>query len=411
MRFLPRHNGEAAPEDSTGPSNGTDRSLVREVKHRSQAPFSPTFLGISIGLHGLVALLIWLAWPTSERSLERPPTQSRVAPRVVEEIRREVERRQLAELEMKLSELSYLQSEISRIRERREAQWAVRSEALAQIAPEVAAIVAETAAVALTSVTELAATEAANWDRYSTVADAIWAHPRGATDGLPVSAVRSHYEALRIGLAALREQQRILREKLSLDPELADSLVTHQSKLEGQVAELIAHLDTIQAAREGFENRAGHRRGLLERVQSFSGQVNSRESRISQLQAEVSHLTGERDQRLAGYHRAQEALQAIDPSDARGRANAERNLARAENEWQRREKAVTDRQNELARNRRQRDALQATLDTDRAALPERESQMRTFFETLKEARSALASELAMLIEEQNRVILAVKGEQ
>jgi uncharacterized phage infection (PIP) family protein YhgE len=353
--------------------------------------------------HLAIFALIWMLIPVGEKSIS--PSQDRIAipEKLVESVRRDVEKRQLEELKIKLSELQNLQTAISDIRASRMERWEKLSATLEEFAPEAAAMLAVSASEAVTSLRNQLAAEAEAWELYRKAGES----PEGgltANDGSrPAAKLASIYEATRIGLAGLREQQRMLREKLLLGGDGTKNSAEALAELESRVSSAVASIDQLQEARRAHEQAYNHHRTALQRIEGLQ------RSRDSAQQAVQKAVTARADAQKAveeakkNEQEAEQKLAQSNPEDRRAREDANRALQRAKDQSTRRQRDLKPREEALKKSEAQLAARQETLDTAQATLREASNALPGTFQELDTTRKTFLSELHSLLDEQEKI--------
>ncbi len=352
-------------------------------------------------LHLAVFGLIWMLLPEGEKTVGHTPERTAIPEELIESVRRDVEQRQLEELKIKLSELENLQSAISEIRESRLKRWDRMSTALETFAPEAAAVIAVSAREAVTSLRGLLKREA--WEVYRQAA----ASPEGgltAREGVrPAASLGSTYEATRIALAALREQQRLLREKLALGGAGKEALVLSQTELEKRVSAAVASIDTVQQARAAHERAYNQHREALGRI---GGIQRHRDSALEGLQKAQVSLEGTQTalaEALEGEKTADKTLQEADANDRRAVQNATNAVKKAKDLVSRRQRELKQREEGFKKAETQMATREQALEEARNALRDAENALPEALRDLENKRGTFTKELAALLDEQEKL--------
>jgi len=356
-------------------------------------------------LHLAVFGLIWMLLPTAEKAVGPSPERIAIPEELVESVRRDVEQRQLEELKIKLSELQNLQTAISDIRESRLVRWERLSAALEEFAPEAASIIAVSAAEAVNSLREFLAGEGGIWETYRQAA----ASPEGgltAKEGTrPAAMLASIYESARLQLAALREQQRLLREKLALGGANASTQASTQAlaELENRVSAAVESIDSVQAGRSAHERAYNEHRSALGRI---SGIQLNQESALESFQKSKTALT---DTKIAlakaeeDESAAEKAAAAADPSDRRAHQEASKALKKVKDLVSSKERELKQREDSVKKSQTQLASREEALQAAQTALRESERNLPETFQELEKTRKSFLSELTALLNEQEKI--------
>lgn len=366
-----------------GPAPGTKAALV---------------IG-SVILHLAIFGLIWFLLPEGEKTVTSSPERTAIPEELVESVRRDVEQRQLEELKIKLSELQNLQTAISGIRESRVERWERLSSTLEEFAPEAAAIIAVSASEAVTSLREFLARESGAWDLYRKAAE----NPEGgltAREGTrPAASLASIYEGIRLALAALREQQRLLREKLALGETNTEDL----EDLETRVSAAVSSVDTVQEARRAHENAYNTHRTELGRIGSNQRNWDVATANLEKAKTALADTQKALAEAKSTEKAAEQTLANTDPKDKRAHQSAGNALKKSKDQSGRRTRELKQREDSLKKAESQMANREKELNTAKKALSEAASALPETLRELESKRKTFLSELSSLLDQQEKI--------